>query len=162
MSALNLATRIKHKILEQAEHQFWNGRFSPDGRWIVFGTGSGPPNALQLANFVAPFRSAQQPIPRADWVPLPSGGQWSPDGQLLYVARRFDDHDSRCLWATWLNRKTKQMIGAPEPVRHFPRARLSFVDNPDWNGPSVARDKIVFTLNELRGNIWTASPDRDN
>jgi hypothetical protein len=34
---------------------------------------------------------------------------------------------------------------------------LAFVDDPEWRGVSVANDKLVFTLNELKGNIWAAA-----
>jgi hypothetical protein len=50
-----------------------------------------------------------------------------------------------------------QPAGKPQPVYHFHRARLSLVDDPDSKGVSVARDKIVFSLNELKGNIWSAA-----
>jgi Tol biopolymer transport system component len=153
ISALDLVSGNRHKILDEPEHRIWGGRFSPDGQWIVFWGGVG--EARQPASFVAPFRGPRQRISRTDWMPLESAGDWSPDGRVLYSPSRLDG--SHCLWAQRVNPESKHIVGEPVLVYHFHRSRLSFHENPEWRGLSVARDKIVFTLNELRGNIWTAS-----
>jgi hypothetical protein len=61
-----------------------------------------------------------------------------------------------CLWAQRLRPDTKQPIGAPFPVHHIHRARLS-LNNTGFAGldMTVARDKILINLGELSGNIWT-------
>jgi hypothetical protein len=153
MVALVLASGRRHTILDEAGHSFLNGRVSPDGQWIAFSTTT---DGRQYATFVAPFHGGRQQIRRAEWVPLQGiRGNWSPDGRTMYAATDIDN--SICLWASRRDSKTMQAIGAPQPVYHFHGARLSFIENPDWRGISVARDKIVVALSELRGNIWTAT-----
>jgi hypothetical protein len=78
---------------------------------------------------------------------------WSPDGNLLYF---FSDRDGfRCLWAQSLDRLTKRPAGVPLAVYHFHRSRQS----PRGFGPqnAVARDKVVLSLLETTGNIWTTT-----
>ena len=44
----------------------------------------------------------------------------------------------------------------PQPVCHFHQMRFSPPEDPEWRGLGVARDKAVFALTELTGNIWVA------
>jgi Tol biopolymer transport system component len=155
LSLLDPAYGSKHKILDETGHTFWDGRFSPDGRWIAFQAATGPAHAPQVSSYAVPFGNRQRRIPKAEWVETKAGFNWSPSGALLYAAAPTDG--SVCLWVTQLNPETKQPVSARQPVYHFHRARLSFIEDPSWRGISVARDKIVFTLKEARGNIWTAT-----
>jgi hypothetical protein len=161
MSALDLNSGKSHRILDEPGHGFWDGKLSADRRWIAFTAASGPADALQYANFVAPFLSRELRIPKTNWVRISQGPEgnnleWSPSGALVYGSAPLDG--SICLWASRLNPETKRPVGAPQPVSHFHRARLSLIDDPAWRGVSVARDKIVFTLREFKGNLWTATP----
>jgi hypothetical protein len=67
----------------------------------------------------------------------------------------------RCLWYQRLDPATKRPVGSPAPLHHLHRARLTMmnVDNGQ-QAISVARDKIVFSLGELTGNVWMAEGER--
>ena len=53
--------------------------------------------------------------------------------------------------------------GEPFAVRHFhsARANLTSVTNPGEIGLSVARDRLIYSLLEVRGNIWMLEPGKD-
>ena len=60
-----------------------------------------------------------------------------------------------CLWGQPLDSRTKQPVGSPFDVYHFHSARRSLANQGlGLLEISVARDKIVFSLDELAGNIW--------
>ncbi len=108
--------------------------------------------------FVAPFQGAQ-PIPSADWVQISEPGtfadkpRWSPSGELLYHT---SDRDGFvCIYARRLDPETKQPRGELIEIYHSHDARLSIanVGLPSLE-IDVARDKIVFGMAELTGNIW--------
>ena len=139
------------------------GRFSPDGRWIAFhATTERPARARQI--FVVPFRGwpSDTGEPRPAWIPVTDGkamdrqAYWSPDGNLLYFLS--DDRDGfRCIWAQWLDPATKHPVGAPFTVLHCHHGRRSLrgVGSRVSAGRlTVVRDKLLFALGELRGNIW--------
>ena len=68
----------------------------------------------------------------------------------------FSDADgSRCIWAQRLEPATKTPVGEPFAVLHL-HSRQHSVAAVSVNvlDLSVVRDKIVFTLGELRGNVW--------
>jgi hypothetical protein len=74
---------------------------------------------------------------------------------MLYFVS--DQDGFRCLWAQRLEPSTKHPAGPAFAVYHFHHARLSLTGvglTPAAAGPSVAKDKIVFALGELTGNVW--------
>ena len=78
----------------------------------------------------------------------------SPDGNLLYFLA--DRDGARGIYAQRLDPVTKHPSGGPFEVQMFRSARRSmmFFANSGDSSPAVARDKIVFPLGEMTGNIW--------
>ena len=60
-----------------------------------------------------------------------------------------------CIWAQHLNPDTKEPVGEPFGVYHSHSARraLGNVSGAQRIWVSVARDKMVFSMGELSGNI---------
>lgn len=155
IGAIELSGARWVEVLSHPEHRMWDGRFSSDKLWVAFHNEPGP---ARLQQFVAPFRG-RQAIPEKEWIPVTDGsnlegyGSWSRDARLLYFISNRDSF--RCVWAQPLDPSTKRPVESPVPVRHFHESRLSM------NGMSqamllvsAAEDKLVFSLEELTGNIW--------
>jgi Tol biopolymer transport system component/predicted Ser/Thr protein kinase len=153
IAVLDVSSGEKTPLLTHPRHNLYQANFSPDDRWIAFLAGVQPPRS-QI--FVVPAQA-----PAGDWIPVTEGDswddkpRWSPTGNLLYFT---SDRDGfRCLWARPLEPLTKRPAGPPFPVYHFHSARRSLMNVPlAVLEPSVARDKIVFNLGEITGNIWMA------
>jgi eukaryotic-like serine/threonine-protein kinase len=155
---LDRPTGKKTLLLEHTSFSLFQGNFSPDGRWITFGA-AGPSSRV----FIAPFRG-EVAIPEKEWIIASDGAswddkpRWSPDGNLVYFT---SDRDGFvCLWAQRLDSATKRPNGAPFAVHHLHEARRSMA-NVGY-GPleiSVARNKIVFNMAELTGNLWMTQLD---
>jgi len=145
---LNLDSRKRFQLLSHPQWDLWGPSFSPDGRWISFFVtlGSEPHGA-----YVAPFRE-DKTLEEKDWVAVADGSaqqpRWSPDGNLLYFLSNRDGF--LCIWAQRLELATKRLNGSPFPVYHSHSVRHSIAGDP----PAVVRGRIVFTQNELTGNIW--------
>ena len=53
--------------------------------------------------------------------------------------------------------RTKHPVGAPFAVQHFHRAGLSLTHVvPGQRALTVAKDKIIITAAERKGNVWLA------
>jgi eukaryotic-like serine/threonine-protein kinase len=157
---LNLATEKETALLRHEQYDLFQGYFSPDDRWITFSARLGP-DRTRL--FVVPF-AGERELKESEWIAVTDGShkdfksRWSPDGNLLYFVSQRDGF--RCLWAQRLDPTTKRPLGPSFEVFPSHQARLSLM-NVDVTALefSVARDKIVFNLGELGGNIWMANFD---
>ena len=138
-----------------AAHPAWNlyqGRFSPDGNWVVFQT-TNTPTLRQI--YVVPARQ-QDPVPVERWIPVVSDfgiqPSWSPDGRAIYY---FSFRDGAfCAWLQPVNSKTMQPAGDPRAVQHLHQSRLRAVA-----GAIVTNDVrggyLYMTLTETTANLWT-------
>ena len=156
---LDVASGEQTEILGHPGHTVGQPKFSDDGRWIVFDVSNEPG---QSNSYVVAFRGAAA-LERREWTAITGGdganyaARWSPDGSRLYF---FSNRDgSNCIWTQPVNPATKHPVGAPQELYHLHDARRALPENPAFSF-SVARDKLVFPLRELTGNIWMAKPER--
>jgi Tol biopolymer transport system component len=153
---LQVAAGKTMQVVKHPKYGLIQGRFSPDDRWISFLCMRG---AGGHAVMVAPFRGPAV-IPESQWIAVSDGSafdmrpRWSPDGNLLYYHSNRDGF--RCLWAQRLDPGTKRPLGGPFCVRHFHSPRRSLAPLPEaFMSISVGRDRIILSLQERTGNIWT-------
>ncbi|MBK5292416.1 MAG: serine/threonine-protein kinase [Acidobacteriia bacterium] len=132
-------------------------RLSWDGEWVVYyqrqrGT-------LGRTRIVAAPVSATRTAGAKDEIGVTKGDfddklpEFSPNGKLIYFISNRDTFE--CLWAVRFDAAASKPVGDPFPVHHFHSARRSpgFVRGGQ-RAISIARDKIVFTMQERTGNIW--------
>jgi Tol biopolymer transport system component len=156
---LDLATGKKVELLQRPGFAVTQASFSPDDRWICFLAGIGP-NRNRVC--IIPFRAGAPAPPESEWIGVTDGAsfegqpRWSADGSLVYFVSHRDGF--RCIWAQRLDTHTKHPAKAAFAVYHFHSARRSLtnVGTIGYVGLGVSRDKLVFNLGELTGNIWMA------
>jgi eukaryotic-like serine/threonine-protein kinase len=144
------------ELLEDADADLWQASFSPDGRWITFGS--------QEGLYIAPFHGPGS-IPKPRWIKVARSGllddkpRFSPDGNLLYFSS--DRDGQRCLWAQRLDPDAKTPKGDPAPVFHFHTARRSLLNvGSAFVEIAVMPHRLIFPLDEVTGNIWMIRPGR--
>ena len=155
IGVFDLTTGENLPVLRHPDYHIFGFQISPDGRWIAFHLGS--PENTQI--FVVPFQG-EVPQQEKDWIPVTGRDaihfhpRWSPDGNLLYYQSIRDGF--RCIWAQRLDRDTKRPVGEPFGVYHSHSARRSIgnIAGPQQVWVSIARDKMVFSMREITGNIW--------
>jgi len=137
--------------------------FSPnvswDGRWLTFKTDPLDSGAAAAAAVYAAPLTRDDPVEQEDWIEIvPADAfhnrpRWSPDGSVIYY---LSDRDGfGCIWAIKVEPDTKLPQGEPFVVQHFHRPTLSFRGlHHSAHELSVARDKLVFEINEVKGNVW--------
>ncbi len=162
VALFDLATKRRATILNRPGYAPFRTHFSPDGRWLAFHARNLPGRS---AIYVAPFRGANL-IPESEWIAVTENDAydvapvWSPDGAVLYFISERDGF--RCLWSRRLD-AAKRPAGPAAPVQHFHEATLSMIPmTTNRTGLSAARDFLVFSLVEVRGNIWLARREGSN
>jgi Tol biopolymer transport system component/DNA-binding winged helix-turn-helix (wHTH) protein len=164
IAALDLKSGESVAVLRHESRHLHQGHFSSDGRWVVFVEAVSPE---RRRIWVAPFRGSL--VPQQEWTALSNGDwqddkpRWSPDGSFIYFASNRDGFS--CLWGQRLEPASKQPLDAPFAIHHSHSARLSMQNvYVSVQEISVARDRLVFNMGELTGNIWSlpldSGPDR--
>jgi eukaryotic-like serine/threonine-protein kinase len=156
---LDVASGVATEVAIHALYKLRSARFSPDGGWVAFHAETG---AYTRRIFVARLQAGRLGA-ESQWIPVTGGADldiapaWSPDGNLLYFLSERDGF--RCVWAQRLRPGSKTPVDPPFAVQHFhtgARTLLTnFRANPMLIGLSVSSRGIVYSLEELRGNIWT-------
>jgi hypothetical protein len=138
-------------------HELFQPSFAPGDGFIAIE--SATPELLDSRIFIIPINNNVPDKPER-WIALEHGSlwddkpRWSPNGNLLYF---LSDRDGRlCLWVQRLLPDTKRPIGKPFAVVHFHSSRLDLRNEGlGMLEIGIARDKAVFGIGELRGNIWS-------
>jgi len=144
---VEVASRRRIGLPVPRDRWFAGGTFSLDGRWITF-LDLGPPPRQRIAPFQDETMAAE-----SAWQSVLLGlVRWSADGTLVYGT---SDHDGfNCIWAQRVDRATKRPVGAPLPIFHAHKARLTVFD---YRRASGGRERFVFAMAERTGNIWMAT-----
>jgi Tol biopolymer transport system component len=149
---LNLETGTSSIFLERPPTDLYDFHWSPDDRWISFSAMRKQDGRSDV--YIAPFIGDQGPAENT-WVSIANAGNdgWSPDGNWLYFSSDRDGFS--CSWACRLDPQTKKPVGTPLAIAHFHGARLSRANvTAVSQGVGIARDKVIFNLGEIAGNIW--------
>lgn len=156
---LDLATRRHRLWLEHPEFPIYVPRLSHDAKWLVC---KADLDSRRTRLWVIPLR-ADNPTPVAEWIPVTEGQQWddlprwSTNDRTIYFTSNRDGF--RCIWAQRLHPSSKRPVGDPYAVRHFHDLHLTMLSlSLAELQLSLARDKLVFPLAELRGNVWMMEP----
>lgn len=140
-------------LASDPKYHLWQGKFSPNGRWIAFVAQSlEKPGAATIAvmpsDGAASSQWTQVTDPR-EWADKP---RWSPDGKLLYFILRQASFFN--VWAIRFDTATGKSIGAAFQVTHFesPGRQLSpRITNSEL---SVSSTRLILPIMETSGNIW--------
>jgi Tol biopolymer transport system component len=156
---LDVSTGLAGEIAVHATYKLHGARFSSDGRWVAFHADTAPDiRRIFVARLLGNSLGGE-----SQWIPVTAGTEvdivpaWSPDANLLYFLSERDGY--RCIWAQRLHPVTKTPVDRPFAVQHFhtgSRTLLTnFRANPAQIGLSASTRGLVYSLEELRGNIWT-------
>ena len=155
---LDIASGKHHLLVEHPEYSVYAPRMSFDGRWMTFKVDL-PAGTTQV--YAAPVEDQPPPVER--WATITDGGywddipRWSPGGGTIYFV---SDRDGfRCIWARRADPASKQPRGDVFPVQHLHQLRLSMLRlSLNEFELAVARERLVFPMAELSGNIWLMEP----
>lgn len=153
---LNPRTRQSRELISHPKLNIHGAEISPDGRWVAFHV----PGTAREPLYIAALRDGRA-TEEADWILVTNSPGynrrpwWSDDGDLLYYLSERDV--SPAIWAQRLNPSTKQPQGEPFAIQRFPETRRNArLSAAAQFGPAIAKDRIIYSLQEMFGNIWIA------
>ena len=137
-------------IASDPEFNLWQGRFSPDGRWISF-------NAF---NATDPSVSTVYVISASggEWVKLTEGRywddkpRWSPDGKAIYfVSNRTGFFN---VWKVRFDPLSGKPLDQPTRVTNFESTTQMIMPNIVQLEMALTSDRIILPMMETSGGIW--------
>ena len=153
----NLKTEENAPLLALPAGFLNDGSLSADNRWAVIRTGLPDGRvAISVVPIGAGQASAQDVIPLIQSDHYLSNPRWSPNGRYVYY---LSEKSGRCgLYAQKFDPQAKKPLGDAQAV-FFSRGERINLNFPKGGGfIDVAADKIVFTVDEIMGNIFLVTP----
>lgn len=140
-------------VTADPEAGLWQGRYSPNGRWISFV--ANPSGRL----FVCVIPSTARRVGRDKWRRLTDAQgwtdkpRWSSNGKLLYVWRRNGSLFN--VWALPFDDAHGTTTGSPFQVTRFdsPAHRI-WADDIGSADPSLSQNRMTLPIAEATGSIW--------
>jgi Tol biopolymer transport system component len=144
------AERSMREVAADPGANVWQGRFSPDGRWIVFNTIKPTAAEVSTIHVVAATGGAWTKISEVD--SFDDKARWSPDGRTIYfVSNR---NGSLNVWGRRVDPATGRPNGAAFQVTRFESSEQMLSTSIAQLGMAVARDRLVIPITSLSGNVW--------
>ncbi len=149
-SSPHAETAAREIIPYHAGYHLYQIHFSPDGRWVVFGSSSNSQN-LESSLFVVPASGGA-------WTRITDGRhwddkpRWSPDGRTIYFVSGPGGFFN--VWGIHFDPAAGKPVGQPFQVTKFDSPRLMIPRFIPPVGLSLNQDKLVLTMAQESGNIW--------
>ncbi|MBS1794619.1 MAG: PD40 domain-containing protein [Acidobacteria bacterium] len=137
-------------IASHPDYNLWQGRFSPDGRWISF-------NAYKAADGAA---STIYVVPASggSWIPITEGKywndkpRWSPDGRTIYfVSNRTGFFN---VWKVRFDPSSGKPLDQPTRVTDFESPTQMIMPYIVPMEMVLTREKLILPMMETSGGIW--------
>jgi serine/threonine protein kinase/Tol biopolymer transport system component len=137
-------------LVSDPQYSIWQGRYSPDGRWVLFNAQGRKDPSVSILGVV--------PSTGGKWIPLTDPtlwadkGRWSPDGKTIYfISNResafFD------VWGIGFDGAKGAVIGPEFRVTHYdnPGRMIVAVSGAELG---VSTTRMVLPIVERTGSIW--------
>ncbi len=157
LSWVDLSSGRKSPLLKLGQGTVGECSLSPDDSWLafVFLRPDGSPAILVISLRDGPASEEDGRLVYESKRYLGSP-KWSPDGRTLYFLSEHDGHG--CVWGMPLDAMTKRPEGGLFALYHGhdPGHPLNL---PIGDGTlGIAKDKLIFYMSTLAGNIYMATP----
>jgi serine/threonine protein kinase/Tol biopolymer transport system component len=153
-TARAVAEKPDRVLIAKPNTNFWQGKFSPDGRWVSFvaaGRGRGSPSQVGIASTEGTWQERWTRIAadheRAD------KPRWGADGRMLYfISRRPSSYFN--LWAIRFDPERGTQVGDPFALTQFETPTLTISQDMNQSEMDVSSRHVVLTMKTVSGSIW--------
>jgi Tol biopolymer transport system component len=137
-------------LVVDADYNIWQGRYSPDGAWVLFNAQSRKQPGVSILGVV--------PAAGGRWTPLTDAtlwsdkARWGPDGRTIYFISNRDSAFFN-VWAVPFDPETGTLAGKESRVTHYDHPGRS-VAATGASELGVNATRLVVPITEVSGSIW--------
>ncbi|MBM3285677.1 MAG: hypothetical protein FJY81_07365, partial [Candidatus Aminicenantes bacterium] len=159
LGKINLRTGEMTPLLASPDERILDASLDPGGKWLAWLAGKPDGRvALRISPVNGVQKDAREAVVLADADYYLGSPVWSPNGRWLFYLS--EKHGQTSLNAQELDPRTKQPVGEEREVYVSPESRF-MLNFPKGNGAiGIAADRIIFSVTELSGNIFLATPKK--
>lgn len=143
-------------LIDIPTKQVWQGKYSPDGKWVSFVAGQDQGQGLELGLVSATVDRASAWTRVAADHPWPDKPRWSPDGRRLYFLSRAANGFYQ-LWGVRVDSTRGAASGKPFQLTHFDSPRWFIDQSYSSCEIGIAAGRLVLPMQTTRGSIWLLS-----
>ncbi len=141
-------------LLSSPTTQFWQGRYSPNHRWVSFVAVSlDADRPLELGIARADSREARSWTRVAADHAWPDKPRWSSDGRTLYFLSSASGGFVN-VWGVHIDPASGTQQGAPFQVTHFNSPRWHIERDMVQSDLDIAKGRLVLPMRIVKGSIW--------
>jgi Tol biopolymer transport system component len=145
------AERSMRVIAADPQANLWQGRFSPDGRWVAFNMIRPAEAEISTIYVVGATGGPLTRITEGKW--FDDKARWAPDGRTIYfVSNR---STSLNVWGRRFNPARGQPEGEPFLVTNLGSSEQMLLPRMGPLGMAVSKDRLIVPVTSLSGNVWT-------
>jgi Tol biopolymer transport system component/DNA-binding winged helix-turn-helix (wHTH) protein len=134
-------------------YNLWQGRFSPDGRWIAFVAQKfAEPGASVIAVMPRAGANASRWLVLTDPHTIADKPRWSPDGRIIYYLRA--DRGFYNVWAQPFDSTSGTVAGAPYQITHFENPEFRLWQDRGRFELCVSPSRLILPISETAGSVW--------
>jgi dipeptidyl aminopeptidase/acylaminoacyl peptidase len=137
-------------VASHPEYHLWQGRFSPDGRWISFNAYKTTDAAVSTIYVVS--------ATGGPWVRITEGQfwddkpRWSPDGKTIYfISNRMGFFN---VWKVRFDSTSGKPLDQPSRVTAFENSTQMIMPNIVQMEMALTSARLILPLMETSGGIW--------
>jgi Tol biopolymer transport system component len=137
-------------VASDPDNHLWQGRFSPDGRWISFNAYNATDAAFSTIYVVS--------TSGGPWVRITEGQywddkpRWSPDGKAIYfVSNRTGFFN---VWKVRFDPTSGKPLDQPARVTAFESSAQMVMPNIVQMEMALTSDRLILPMMEASGGIW--------
>jgi serine/threonine protein kinase len=139
------------KIISDPGYDLWQGRFSSDGRWVIF-------EAVGIQQTHEESTIYVMATAGGPWIRITDGKQWddkprwSPDSKVIYFLSRRSGFFN--VWGVHFDLAKGKPVGDPFQVTTFDNPKLMVANGIQDVGLSLTQDRLAVTVAQISGSIW--------